>query len=197
MADKRTADIERLKNVRDAILDQVVPARASSDVAPPARALLEVKALATEAAPPEAAPPSAPDGASVNNSWNIRLTAEPSGLFHRIMRRLLSPLIEAQTTFNSHQVQLDNQVLDYLDKRFDATHGHYDAVLGIHGRHMEDIDKRHLILQEELVAHVHDLVRRIDLILEDSERNRLSLEAALREARARLTSVEERLSSSR
>ena len=41
---------------------------------------------------------------------------------------------------------------------------------GIHGRHMGEIDERHLILQEELVAHVHDLVKRIDLVLAEAER---------------------------
>ena len=40
-----------------------------------------------------------------------------------------------------------------------ATHRHYDEVLGLHGRHMGEIDERHLILQEELVTHVHDLVQ--------------------------------------
>jgi hypothetical protein len=59
-------------------------------------------------------------------------------------------------------------------------------VLGAYGRHMEDIDKRHLILQEELVAHVHDLVKRVDLVLSESERGRLALEFALRDLRARL-----------
>ena len=42
----------------------------------------------------------------------------------------------------------------------------------IHGRHMGEIDERHLILQEELVAHVHDLVKRIDLVLAEAERGR-------------------------
>ena len=40
----------------------------------------------------------------------------------------------------------------------------------MHGRHMDEIDERHLILQEELVAHVHDLVKRIDLVLAEAER---------------------------
>ena len=44
---------------------------------------------------------------------------------------------------------------------------------------MGEIDERHLILQEELVAHVHDLVKRIDLVLAESERGRLGLEFAL------------------
>ena len=39
---------------------------------------------------------------------------------------------------------------------------------------MGEIDERHLILQEELVAHVHDLVRRVDLVLSEAERGRLA-----------------------
>jgi hypothetical protein len=58
---------------------------------------------------------------------------------------------------------------------------------------MADIDERHLILQEELVAHVHDLVKRIDLVLGESEKGRLSLEFALRDVRHRLAQLEERL----
>jgi len=58
---------------------------------------------------------------------------------------------------------------------------------------MEEIDQRHLILQEEVVAHVHDLVQRIDLVLAEAERGRLSLELALRELRQRLVQLEERL----
>jgi hypothetical protein len=66
-------------------------------------------------------------------------------------------------------------------------------VLGIHGRHIQDANERHLILQEELVAHVHDLIKRIDLVLGESERGRLSLEFALRDVRHRLTRLEEGL----
>ena len=58
---------------------------------------------------------------------------------------------------------------------------------------MAEIDQRHLIVQEELVAHVHDLVKRIDLVLGEAERGRLSLEFALKEVRARLGQLEERL----
>ena len=51
----------------------------------------------------------------------------------------------------------------------------------------------HLILQEELVAHVHDLVRRIDLVLGQAERGRFGLESALKDLRARMAALEERL----
>ena len=67
-------------------------------------------------------------------------------------------------------------------------------MLGLHGRHMGEIDERHLILQEELVTHVHDLVRRIDLVLAEAERGRLGLERDLRELRDRARQLEERLS---
>jgi hypothetical protein len=60
---------------------------------------------------------------------------------------------------------------------------------------MGEIDERHLIVQEELVAHVHDLVRRIDLVLAESERGRAGLEFALKDLRERLRQVEERLAS--
>jgi len=45
-------------------------------------------------------------------------------------------------------------------------------------------------LQEELVAHAHDLVKRIDLVLSHSERGRLGLEATLADVRARLAQLE-------
>src|SRR5271169_929633 len=119
-------------------------------------------APAREEEPAKEAPPQRPDGVAVNASWDVsRSPAE--GLLGRIVRRALGPFVSAQTQWNARQVQLDNEILDYVDRRFDATHRHYDRVLGIHGQHMQDINERHLILQEELVAHVHDLVKRIDL----------------------------------
>jgi len=115
------------------------------------------------------------------------------GRLARAVRALLGPTLEAQETFNSRQVQLDNDLLAYIDARLQATHRHYDDVLGIHGRHMGEIDERHLILQEELVAHVHDLVRRVDLVLAEGERGRLSLEFALKDLRVRVERIEEKL----
>jgi hypothetical protein len=41
------------------------------------------------------------------------------------------------------------------------------------------------------VAHVHDLVKRIDLVLSEAERGRLGLEFALAEVRTRLVRLEE------
>jgi hypothetical protein len=147
-------------------------------------------------APPDPPPPR-PDNSGVNASWRIRTTPAPGGGLRgrlaRTVRALLGPTLEAQEAFNSRQVQLDNELLAYIDARLAATHRQYDDVLGIHGRHMGEIDERHLILQEELVAHVHDLVRRVDLVLAEAERGRLSLEFALKELRVRVEGVEERL----
>ena len=101
--------------------------------------------------------------------------------------------------WNGEITELDAEfkVLRWWLERYDArvreTHRHYDAILGIHGRHMGEIDERHLILQEELVRHVHDLVKRIDIVLGEAEKGRVSLEFALRDLRARIQKLEERL----
>ena len=105
----------------------------------------------------------------------------------------MRPSLAAQADFNARQAQLDQELLDYLDERSAATHRHYDHVLGLYGRRMDEIDERHVLLSRELVSHVHDLVKRIDLVLSEAERGRLSLESALRAHVAQLTRLEERL----
>ncbi len=140
-------------------------------------------------------PPDPPDAAPVNAAW--RAEAEPpggrSGLLRRLLERLLHPRLEAQRTFNSRQVQLDNEILGYLDKRTAATHRHYDRLLGELGRRLDEADERHAILEEELVGHVQDLVRRIDLVLADGSRGRAALEFALEDVRERLARMEKTL----
>jgi len=142
------------------------------------------------------APIRRPDNAALNEGWRVRDDKAGPGWRARLARglgRLLARILDAQESFNSRQVQFDNELLDYIDARLEATHRHYDDVLGLHGRHMGEIDERHLILQEELVAHVHDLVRRIDLVLAEAEKGRLGLERDLRDVRERLARLEERL----
>ena len=141
------------------------------------------------------APIARPDNAALNEAWRVRETAGPGwrGRLARGLGRLLARVLDAQESFNSRQVRFDNELLDYIDARLDATHRHYDDVLGLHGRHMGEIDERHLILQEELVAHVHDLVRRVDLVLAEAERGRLGLEREMGDLRERLRRLEERL----
>lgn len=138
-------------------------------------------------------PPDPPDAAAVNAAWPAegRPSPGPSGLLRRLVERLLGPRLEAQREFNSSQVRLDNEMLEYLEKRSAATHRHYDRLLGELGRRLDEADERHAILERELVGHVQDLVRRIDLVLTDGSRGRLGLEFALEEVRERLTRVEE------
>jgi hypothetical protein len=194
MSDERADVAEELRRVREE-----VRRRARLTGSEPGSALPDVEvrppqAPPREEPPPPHPPPSPPDATAVNETW--RAEAPPRSGIGRILRRLLdrllAPRFEAQQTFNARQVQLDNAILRYIEERFAATHRHYDRVLGLHGRHLGEADERHLILQEELVTHVHELVKRIDLVLEVAERGRLSLEAAVEEVRATLRELEKR-----
>jgi len=190
--DERALVARELQRIRERVREQSAgePTRL-----PDAREPRAPQAPAGGPDPERLAAPAAPDGVPVNRSWDLRAVRPGGlrGLLARLLRFLIEPYLEAQTTHNSHQVQLDNQILDYVAARFDHTHAHYDRVLGLHGRHMQEIDERHLILQEELVAHVHDLVRRTDLVLAEAERGRMSLTFQLRELRSRLAQLEGRL----
>jgi len=192
---EREKAAEALRLVREAVRERALHG-AESTALPPALPVRTPEAMPREADPPPVALPPRPDAGAVNAIWEVRPKQLPGGLrgwLARVAHRLLGPTLESQVTFNSRQVQLDNEILAYVDARVEATHRHYDAILGLHGRHMGEIDERHLILQEELVAHVHDLVKRIDLVLSEAERGRLSLEFALRDLRSRLQRLEERL----
>ena len=189
---------EELRRIRESVREQALIERRPEDVLGAGPAVTSAPAPQREPLPEHAADVARPDGSEVNARWDIAGAPHPGGakgLFARIARRLMAPVVDAQVSFNSRQVQLDNDLLAYVDARVAATHRHYDAVLGTYGRHMQDIDKRHLILQEELVTHVHDLVKRIDLVLSESERGRLSLEFAMRDIRARLARLEASLAS--
>lgn len=187
---------EELRRVRDAVRDRALSAATLPD---PREVAVPGPMPPDPAAPPLEHPPR-PDNADLNRLWSLR-AALPGrglrGLLARGLGRLLARLVDRQEAFNSRQVQFDNALLDYIDARLADTHRHYDAVLGVHGRHMGEIDERHLIMQEELVAHVHDLVKRIDLVLGESERGRMGLEMELRDVRARLLRLEERLAAAR
>jgi hypothetical protein len=189
MTDERERVADELRRIREAVRDRSLSA---APALPAPRAAKTPEAVKPAETPPAPAPLRPPDGSAVNQAWSAA-PLRPLGLAGRLLQRLLQPLLEAQVAFNSRQVQLDNETLEFLEARFRETHRHYDEVLGIHGRHMSEIDERHLILQEELVAHVHDLVKRIDLVLAEAEKGRLSLEFALRDLRARVAKLEERL----
>ena len=187
-----------LRRIREGVRDRALGDPGVGALPPPV--VRTPEAVRMERASPPPAAPARPDNTAVNAAWRIRSAAPPGGVRGRLaraVRALLAPVLEAQETFNSRQVQLDNELLDYVDARLAATHRQYDEVLGIHGRHMGEIDERHLILQEELVSHVHDLVRRVDLVLSEAERGRLGLEFALKDLRARVEVLEERLRAAR
>ncbi|MGH9391662.1 MAG: hypothetical protein ACRD1Z_18840, partial [Vicinamibacteria bacterium] len=151
--------------------------------------------------------PSSPDREDLNLGWNVSETgAEVGGPLarflaplrsplRRLVRFALGPVVERQVRMNGAQVRFDNELVRYVDERFDRMSRHYDRVLGLHGRRMEEIDERHLILQQELVRHVHDLVARIELTFEAAEQNHLYLEGMLRETREELSRIAERLAS--
>lgn len=189
MAEERKGVAEELRKVRDAVRH----AHAPTDPAlpdprpfPPAVPLPPPERPAPDPEPPP------PDATEVNRVW----PAEPerprrlAGVLFRLLDRLVRPRFEAQRTFNARQVQLDNEMLAHMAERTARTHRHYDHVLGLYGRHLQEIDERHLILQAELVSHVQDLVQRIDLVLAQAERARLSLEHQIGELRRRVEQLE-------
>ena len=195
--DEQTRVADEIERIREAARTAPVPVRGSDEVLPPVKPVPSPRGVEPIAAPSApAATPTRPDNGAVNRLWSLPIAAPPRGLAGRLfgfLRRGLAPLWDAQSTFNSRQVQLDNDILAYVDARFEQTHRHYDGVLGHYGQHLTEVDQRHLILQNELVAHVHDLVKRIDIVLAESERGRVSLESSLRDLRTRLVQLEERL----
>jgi len=196
LAAERERVADRLRRVRDEVRERALLDGAKRQVLPPPLEPAAPEPAPSRPIPQSPPPPERPDGGPVNSLWQAGPSRQWAGLKGRVsrfLRALLDPWFEAQVRFNSKQVQLDNQVLEYIDVRFEATHRHYDAVLGHHGRHLADVDERHMILQEELVAHVHDLVKRIDLVLSEAERGRMGLEFALRDLRARAERLEEQL----
>ena len=143
---------------------------------------------------------SSPARDDLNSLWNVS-GAKPQGflgklvsLFRRHLQRFaLGPVVERQVQMNSAQVRFDNEVIEYVDARLDRMARHYDHVLGLHGKRMEEIDERHLILQQELIRHVHDLVERIEFVFETAETNHLQIDGALRETREELKDLAKRL----
>jgi hypothetical protein len=193
MADERERVAEELRRVRDEVRRRALLGGDAGVERPAPRATVLTSAPASPPVPETAPPPSPPDAAPVNAAWRAEAGSRRglAGFFARVVEKLLAPRLEAQVAFNSRQVQLDNELLAYLQARVEATHRHYDAVLGGVGRHLAEIDERHLILQEELVAHVQDLVKRVDLALAEGERQRRVLELALQSLETRVSRLEE------
>jgi hypothetical protein len=198
--EERAQVAAELRRVRESVRERALHERDPSQVLGPARDTRPPEPASSDPLPADEPRPTRPDAAAVNALWRADPPTGASaggggwrGLVGRLVEAALGPRLEAQRAWNAQQVQLDNAMLDYLDARLAATHRHYDAVLGGVGRHLGEVDERHMILQEELVAHVHDLVKRIDLVLAEGERGRVSAEHALRDLRERLRRLEERL----
>jgi len=183
------AELERIaEGVRDRVRPALGESRPEVDVSPPL--------LAPETVLPVRAP-ERPSGAAVNELWRTAAVPRPGvrGRLLGLVSCIFRSEFEMQERFNGAQVRLDNELGEWIERRFAATHQHYDEVLGQIGRHLGEIDTRHLMLQAELVKHTHDLVRRIDLVLAESEKSRMGLAQALKDVRERLVALEHRLGS--
>lgn len=199
MSDERKNDVQALRRVRDEARREAGRFSEDRDDPVPVRtAPAQARAEADPTRPERKSAPALlepPDATAVNAAW----VAEPpprrglAGLLGGLLERVLRPHLEAQRTFNARQVQLDNEILRHVESRSAATHRHYDRLLGDLGRRLDEADARHALLEKELVRHVQDLVQRIDLVLADSSRGRLSLQVALEEVRERLVRLEDTL----
>jgi hypothetical protein len=138
-------------------------------------------------------PPAPPDLKPVNESWLAGGPAE-GGALSSLLDGSRKKSREAQVRFNADQVQLDNALVTWVAAHFEATHRHYDGVIGTMQKRMDDIDTRHRELERELIRHVHEMARRIDVVLGEGEKGRVSHESALRSIRERLRALEEKIS---
>ncbi len=184
----RTRDAARARASRDAAGDGDGPTPTSGASAAPGPT-----APATPARPPaspaEPSVPAAPDASAVNAGWR----ATGGGALGPLLERLLGGRLEAQRDWNGAQVRLDNEILRWIDARSAATHAHYDALLGALGRRLDEADERHRRLEAELVSHVLEIRRRLELVAGDAARGRAGLDLQLDDLRARLDALERAL----
>jgi EAL domain-containing protein (putative c-di-GMP-specific phosphodiesterase class I) len=115
------------------------------------------------------------------------------GALRRAAHRLVRKQLDARVRFDSDQVRLDNELLEYVAAHFAATHRHYDRLFAADSVRMDEIDERHLQAQTRVIAHIEDLIKRVELVLEVAERSRLSSESDLRRIAPRLEALERRL----
>lgn len=190
--EERESVADELRRVREAARDDATrDARADprpaapADPAPPA----SPSGAAATTDGPLPAPRPAPSAREVNESW-AAAPGRPRGGPGALLERLLAPRLQAQRDWNAAQVRLDNEILAWVEERFAATHARYDALAGQLGRRLDEADERHRILERELLAHVRDLVARIDLAMADASRGRASHAQALLDLRERLARLE-------
>jgi hypothetical protein len=191
-------DLERERRKSAEALSQVTEAAHGVDVVRTPQSVLgptePVRTAEGDPPPPPPAsawnPPAPPDLGPVNASYETSRDRS-SDLSSPLRRRCQGR--RAQARFNSDQVKLDNALVSWTAAHFTATHTHYDAAIARMQKRMDDIDTRHRELERELVRHVHDMARRIDVVLGEGEKGRVSHEAALRSLRERLRTLEEKL----
>lgn len=189
--------VDNLRSVRDEARDAL---RERSSLPESAKATASAPPLSRITGADETREISSPARDDLNALWNVASAPSPGFLGKLIsplrrwaQRLLLGPVVERQVQLNSAQVRFDNEVVEYMDARLDRMGQHYDRILGLHGKRMEEIDERHLILQQELIRHVHDLVERIEFVFETAETNHLQVDSALRETREELKDLVNRL----
>jgi len=194
-------EFERERRKSAAALDKVVAAARGEEAVRSPTDVLGPQDTVGPSAPPSATvpseppawnPPAPPDLRAVNGSWPAG-ASRPSGAISSLLDGSREKDREAQVKFNSDQVQLDNALVTWTAEHFAATHRHYDAALADMRKRMDDIDARHRELERELIRHVHEMARRIDVVLGEGEKGRVSHESALRSIRERLREIEERL----
>lgn len=194
-------EFERERRKSAEALSRVVESSHEADVARTSKSLLgPVETARTsfdgsrpeEPPRPEWNPPTPPDLGPVNQSWPAG-PPPSSGPVAALTFGTGQKNREAQVKFNSDQVQLDNALVAWTADHFAATHKHYDGVIARMQKRMDEIDTRHLELESELIRHVHEMARRIDVVLGEGEKGRVSHEAALRSLRDRLRTLEEKL----
>ena len=191
---ERRKSAEALDRVREKVEQEPV-ARTPETVLGPREPVSELRApsMVEPSEAPRWNPPSPPDLAPVNESWTAGGERPGSGISALLDGGARQKDRGAQVKFNADQVQLDNALVSWTAAHFAATHTHYDAVIARMQKRMDDIDTRHRELEREVVRHVHDMARRIDVVLGEGEKGRVSHEAALRSLRERLRALEERL----
>jgi len=145
--------------------------------------------------PPAPCLPTPPDASAVNTAWRPPSLAGGGilGGLRRAAGWLLRPQLDSRTRFDSEQVRLDNELLTYVSAHFAATHRHFDGLVAAGSVRIDEIDQRHQQSQERIVAHIQELVQRVGLLLDATERSRLSSESDMRRVAPRLEALERRL----
>lgn len=190
-------EFERERLASAAALDHVIDGARGRDEVRSSEALLgplETEGSLSQseggdpAPPPSWTPPTPPDPGPVNRSFGAEF--EPSaGFLAAFVERRSEQSRAALVKFNADQVRFDNALLAWASEHLSNIHHQFGAMQ----TRMDEIDARHRELERELIRHVHEMARRIDVVLGEGEKSRVSHESALRSIRERLGDLEEKL----